>query len=159
MVGQLMKKPENKQEDRVNLRILECLAKHGRMPYAQMAEMLKLSANAVRDRILSMERRGVIRGYQAVLNPDAMKRPVHVLALMEPGPARPEPITIITEHPNIISVSECSGRYGLVLEMQAESLDRVHEILRDTLYVHGFELAEFVSLGAPLGKKMVEVEA
>jgi DNA-binding Lrp family transcriptional regulator len=147
-----MKRPESKHEDRVNLRILECLAKHGRMPYAQMAETLKLTANAVRDRILSMERRGVIRSYHAVISPDAVQHPVHVLALMEPAPGRSDALPSLSNHPNILSISECSGRYGLVLEMRAPSLDDIHEILRESLYEHGYELAEFISLGAPLSK-------
>ncbi len=138
------------QEDRVNLRILECLAQHGRMPYAQIAETLKLSANAVRDRILSMERRGVIHSYHAVINGPALGRPVHVLALTEPAPRNPLAFKALHAHPNVVSVAESNGRYGLVVELQAASLDEVHEILAESLYKFGYDLAEFVSLGAPL---------
>lgn len=149
-----MKRRDNapQHEDRVNLRILQCLAKHGRMPYAQIAETLKLSANAVRDRILSMERRGVIRSYHAVLDGPSLGRDVHVLALMEPAPRRPEALKVLQEHPNVVNLSESSGRYGLVVELQADSLDSVNDILQETLYEHGYELAEFVSLGRPLNK-------
>ncbi len=144
-------KPRNTtQEDRVNLRILECLAKHGRMPYAQIAETLKLSANAVRDRILSMERRGVIRSYHAVINGPALGRMVHVLALTEPAPRNPQAFKALAGHPNVVSVSESNGKYGLVVELQASSLDAVHDILAESLYNHGYELAEFISLGAAL---------
>ncbi len=149
-----MKRRDNtpQYEDRVNLRILQCLAKHGRMPYAQIAETLKLSANAVRDRILSMERRGVIRSYHAVLDGESLGRPVHVLALMEPAPRRPDALKELAKHPNVINISESSGRYGLVVELQADTLDKVNDILQDCLYEHGYELAEFVSLGRPLAK-------
>ncbi len=138
------------QEDRVNLRILECLAQHGRMPYAQIAETLKLSANAVRDRILSMERRHVIRSYHAVIDGPTMGRPVHVLALTEPAPRNPQAVKALQAHPNVVSIAESSGRYGLVVELQAQSLDEVHDILAESIYKHGYDLAEFVSLGAPL---------
>ncbi len=146
-----MMKPRNTtQEDRVNLRILECLAKHGRMPYAQIAETLKLSANAVRDRILSMERRGVIKSYHAVINGPALGRMVHVLALTEPAPRNPQAFKALADHPNVVSVAESNGRYGLVVELQAESIDAINDILEESLYKFGYDLAEFISLGAPL---------
>lgn len=146
----MKKRPATQQEDRVNLRILECLAQHGRMPYAQIAETLKLSANAVRDRILSMERRGVIRSYHAVLNGESVGRPLHVLAMMHPGPRKPEAVKRIRNHGSVVSVTESNGKYGLVIELRASNLDDVHAILRENLYADGFELAEVTTLGTPL---------
>lgn len=147
-----MKKPRPQQEDAVNLRILECLAAHGRMPYAQVAEKLRLSPNAVRDRILSMERRGVIVSYHAIVDPQSVGYRCHALALMHPGPRADAAIQAAIKHPSVLEVQEASGRFGLIVEVVARDEMELHDILDGLFYEHGYELAQTVDLGAPIGR-------
>ena len=53
-------------------RLLDLLHEDARMSVAQMATMLGEEVEAVQKRLADYERRGVIRGYQAVVNCDLL---------------------------------------------------------------------------------------
>lgn len=58
--------------DRIDLRILAMLQRHGRATNAEIAESVNLSASACLRRIQRLEGDGVIAGYAAVLDPQAV---------------------------------------------------------------------------------------
>ncbi len=55
--------------DAINARILQELARDGRLPNLELAARVGLSASACLRRVQELERRGVIRGYRAVIDP------------------------------------------------------------------------------------------
>lgn len=137
-------------EDSVNLRILRCLAEHGRMPHTKIAQTLGLSPNAVRDRILSMERRGVILNYHAVPDERQLGQPWHVLALLQPTQPQPDAVRLARTDPHIVGVSHASGRFGLLVEAIGASMEEIDDALATCLYSRGYEPASFVALRGPL---------
>lgn len=54
--------------DRINDRILQELARNGRLSNLELAERVGLSPSACLRRVQDLERRGVVRGYRAVLD-------------------------------------------------------------------------------------------
>jgi len=60
--------PEN---DRVSAKILQILARNGRIPNQQLAAEIGLSPSACLRRVQELERRGAISGYRAVIHPSA----------------------------------------------------------------------------------------
>ena len=58
--------------DRTDLRILALLQRHGRSTNAEIAEAVNLSASACLRRVQRLESDGVIAGYAAVLDPQAV---------------------------------------------------------------------------------------
>jgi Lrp/AsnC family transcriptional regulator, leucine-responsive regulatory protein len=60
--------------DDIDARILRELSREGRLANNQLAERVGLSPSACLRRVQELERTGVIRGYRAVLDPDAMGR-------------------------------------------------------------------------------------
>lgn len=58
--------------DRIDQRILQALAEDGRISNAQLADRVGLSPSACLRRVQSLERRGVIRGYRAIIDRSAM---------------------------------------------------------------------------------------
>lgn len=57
------------ESDPINRSILRILARDGRIPNQDLAARVGLSASACLRRVQELERRGVIRGYRAVLDP------------------------------------------------------------------------------------------
>ncbi len=55
-------------------RILEVVARDGRIGLAELANRVGLSKSPVQARLRRLEAKGVIRGYRAVLDPQAMGR-------------------------------------------------------------------------------------
>ncbi|MFC2968479.1 Lrp/AsnC family transcriptional regulator [Acidimangrovimonas pyrenivorans] len=60
------------KNDRTNDRILQELSRDGRISNLELAERVGLSPSACLRRVQDLERRGVIKGYRAVLDPAAM---------------------------------------------------------------------------------------
>jgi Lrp/AsnC family leucine-responsive transcriptional regulator len=58
--------------DDIDLRLVELLRANARLPYAELARQVGLSAPAVHDRVGKLESGGVIRGYRADADPDAI---------------------------------------------------------------------------------------
>ena len=58
--------------DPVDLNIVQHLARDGRMSYAALGRLVNLSTAAVHYRVKALERRGVIRGYAARIDPVAV---------------------------------------------------------------------------------------
>jgi len=58
--------------DETDLLILRSLMEDGRKAWAELASELKLSPPATADRVRRLEQNGVIRGYQAVVDPQSV---------------------------------------------------------------------------------------
>ncbi len=56
--------------NRTDRRLLRLLQKDARSSYAELARQVGLSTTPCKERIKRLEREGVIRGYQAILDPD-----------------------------------------------------------------------------------------
>lgn len=72
--------------DVVNDRILRELKRDGRLPNTELANRVGLSPSACLRRVQELERRGVIAGYRAVINPQA--RGVGFVAYVSVGLSR-----------------------------------------------------------------------
>ncbi|WP_290871357.1 winged helix-turn-helix transcriptional regulator [Aquabacterium sp.] len=63
-----------KELDKIDRKILACLQRDGRLSMTQLADEVGLSATPCTERVRRMERDGVITGYHARLNPEALGR-------------------------------------------------------------------------------------
>ncbi|MCG7495283.1 Lrp/AsnC family transcriptional regulator [Vibrio sp. Of7-15] len=60
--------------DRYNERILQELTSNGKITNAELAQKIGLSASACLRRVQELENKGIIKGYRAVLNHEALGR-------------------------------------------------------------------------------------
>src|SRR5919107_4221577 len=58
--------------DKLDIQTLRRLMREGRSTWSELARLLDLSAPAAADRVRRLEERGVIRGYAALVNPEAV---------------------------------------------------------------------------------------
>jgi Lrp/AsnC family leucine-responsive transcriptional regulator len=65
--------------DRLDRRIIGLLAEHGRMSWRELADSVHLAPSSVADRVRRLEANGVIRGYQARIDPSALGRDVRAV--------------------------------------------------------------------------------
>ena len=52
--------------------LIEALMADGRMSYTDLGKVIGLSTSAVHQRVRRLEERGVLRGFRAVVDPDAL---------------------------------------------------------------------------------------
>ncbi len=141
------------QIDRLGLRILQRLAIDGRTSYSDLGRELKLSVNTVRDRILAMERRGLIQGYRAVLDERRAGNNVHAMVFMQTK-ANAGPIDALAARAQkaIRQVHRATGRHSLVLEMAAPDMSELQSILQEELFDAGYAVDRILLLGERLDR-------
>ncbi len=58
--------------DTIDLKIIQSLMSRGRVTWSELAATLDLSAPATADRVRRLEERGAVRGYAALVDPEAV---------------------------------------------------------------------------------------
>jgi Lrp/AsnC family leucine-responsive transcriptional regulator len=88
--------------DEIDSKVIACLMQQGRITWAELANLLELSAPAAADRVRRLEERNVIQGYTARINPEALgyeltafitvnlDRPKHRIAFLQKIQQLPE---------------------------------------------------------------------
>ncbi len=62
--------------DEIDRKLLDLLQANARVSNAEMAEAVGLTVSSVHERVKKLERKGVIKGYVAVLDPDKLGKPL-----------------------------------------------------------------------------------
>lgn len=122
--------------DATDRRLVVALSRDGRRAAADLAKELGLSRQAVTDRIRDLERRGVIRGYRADIDPVALGLGVRAhLRLTLDGSAtggrERDVLKRLTGHPMVRSVYRVSGEDCFVAEVVCRRIEDVSAILGD----------------------------
>jgi len=75
----------------IDARIVELLGRDGRMSFTDLGKATGLSTSAVHQRVRRLEQRGVITGYAAVIDPEAVGLPLTAFISIKPiDPAAPD---------------------------------------------------------------------
>ena len=77
---------ESAAMDRPDRVILAAVAASGRVTLQELAEPVHLGPSATRDRLRRLEQRGVITGYRAILDEDALGYPLEALVEVDLAP-------------------------------------------------------------------------
>ena len=81
------------QLDAVDRRLVRELSADGRASYTDLAERVGLSVSAAHQRVRRLEQRGVIRGYGARIDPDALGLPLTAFVSVKPiDPGAPDDV-------------------------------------------------------------------
>ncbi len=79
--------------EELDRQIVQLLVKDGRMSYTDLGKATGLSTSAVHQRVRRLEQRGVIRGYAAVVDPEAVGLPMTAFISVKPfDPSAPDDI-------------------------------------------------------------------
>lgn len=79
--------------EELDRQIVDLLVRDGRMSYTDLGKATGLSTSAVHQRVRRLEQRGVIRGYAAVVDPEAVGLPLTAFISVKPfDPSDPDDI-------------------------------------------------------------------
>ena len=119
--------------DRTDRALLLALSRDGRRPAADLAKALGLSRQAVTERIRELERRGVIRGYCADVDPVALGLGVRAqlrITLDGKTPQKEkEVLRRLTASPLVRSVYRVSGEDCFVADVICRRIEDVNTLL------------------------------
>jgi len=123
--------------------LLEELKKNGRETSANLAKMLATTPAAVNKEIADYEKAGIIRGFQALLNPNKVETSdVHAAIELRIRPERESGFAGLAEKiarfPQVDSAFLMSGGYDLLIFVTGKSLqDVAHFVAADLSTIDG----------------------
>lgn len=120
--------------DKIDIAILDCLQRDGRISNAALAEKVGLSQSACSRRLDILEKSGVIRGYHARLSNTQLGHPVTVIVHISLSGQSETQLrdfeTAVKRCPNLMVCYLMSGEYDYLLRIVAKDLqdyERIHK--------------------------------
>ncbi|MBV8932188.1 MAG: Lrp/AsnC family transcriptional regulator [Kutzneria sp.] len=126
--------------DDVDLRLLTLLQVDGRRTHAALGKDVGLTGPSVYARIKRLEREGVIRGYTAILAPEALDQ--SLVAFLRVGtaasPGEQEPFeTFVAARSEILECHDVDGEDSYVLKVRLSSPRTLRLLLADIRAIPG----------------------
>lgn len=117
--------------DTLDYKIIACLMQEGRITWSELAEILGLSPPAAADRVRRLEEQGVIQGYAALIDPEAVHCELTALVAVTLGlPGDREAfIRRVLELPEIVECHHIAGAEDYLLKIRCSGIRSLEEIL------------------------------
>lgn len=114
--------------DAVDRRLVDALRADGRASYAELGRLVGLSSSTVHERVAKLEAAGVIRGYTALVRPDAIGLGVTALIGVEPSEnVRDEEIgRALDTLPEVESCWAVAGDQAFMIQVRVAGVDELH---------------------------------
>ena len=116
----------------INRQILALLTADGRLSFTDLARHTGLSVSAVQQRVRRLEERGVIRGYVASIDPEAVGLPLTAFISIKPfDPAAPDDAPERLAH--LTAIEAChsvAGEENYILKVRVASPAALEELLQ-----------------------------
>jgi DNA-binding Lrp family transcriptional regulator len=129
--------------DAVDQRLISILRHDGRRSISDLALELGVSRGTVRARLEKLEAGGAILGYTVVLRADAVSPPVRGLTMVEvEGRMLDRVVDSLVGFPEVGAVHTTNGRWDLVVEISAQSLTDLDDVLRRLRQIQGVTASE-----------------
>ena len=128
---------ENNKLDAIDCKILEVLQRDGRISNVDLATEVQLSAPQCFRRVRALEERGVVRGYRALIAPEALGLGVTAfVSLNISGDAFPRVRDIealLRDFPEVLEIHTVSGDCDYLLKVVVRDLKSLSRLLTDRL--------------------------
>ncbi len=114
---------------------LKYLSGRGRATWADLAEHLKLSPPAAADRVRKLEERGVIKGYTAILDPEAIGKSLtaFIAVTLTDHSLRHRFLDVIQQLPQIEECHHVAGEHDFLLKARCRNTRELDELLTEQL--------------------------
>ncbi|WP_443734639.1 Lrp/AsnC family transcriptional regulator [Tenggerimyces flavus] len=111
--------------------ILRLLAGNGRMSYTDLGKETGLSTSAVHQRVRRLEQRGVIRGYAALIDYEAIELPLTAFISIKPiDPSQPDDSPdLLADVPELEACHSVAGDENYILKVRCASPTALEELL------------------------------
>lgn len=118
--------------EEIDRQILVLLARDGRMSFTDLAKETGLSVSAVHQRVRRLQKRGVIRGFGAQLDPEEIGLPLTAFISIKPiDPAAPDDAPERLAHLSAIEACHSvAGEENYILKVRVSSPSALEELLQ-----------------------------
>ncbi len=141
--------------DQADRKILRALQENGRVANVDLARLCELAPSTTLDRVRRLEDRGVIRGYRANLDAEALGLGLQAMVMINLGRHQANPIedfeAEIRAVPEVRACFHVTGRYDYLAHVVVRDIDHLRELVtRRLASIRGVEKEEtFLVLSTP----------
>ena len=125
--------------DQIDLKILSILQNNGRCHLAEIAKEVDLSSPAVMERVRKLETSGIIKGYQAVLDPKKVGK--DVTAFVGVSVAHQKYIdgfaAFMMHQRDVLECHHVTGEESFILKVKTTNTDSLEKLLGDIRSLEG----------------------
>jgi Lrp/AsnC family leucine-responsive transcriptional regulator len=144
--------------DAIDRSILTELQTDARISNAELGRRVGLSAPAVSDRVVRLERTGVITGYHAHVEPKALGYPIGAVVRIRPAAQQLRKIPeVARETPQVVACHRITGEDCFLLELHLRAIDDLEEIL-DRFVLFGQTTTSIVH-SSPVARRPLPLDA
>jgi Lrp/AsnC family leucine-responsive transcriptional regulator len=117
--------------EEIDRQILALLARDGRMSFTDLGKATGLSTSAVHQRVRRLEQRQVIRGYVAVIDPEAVNLPLTAFISVTPlDQAAPDDLPDrLAQLPEIEACHSVAGEENYILKARVATPGALEQLL------------------------------
>lgn len=123
--------------DRIDRKILDILQRQGRISMTELAEQIGLSTSPCSERVRRLERSGVITGYHARVNPQAIGRPllvfVEITLSAKSGDVFDRVRRELAHLPEVLECHLVSGGFDYLVKARLQAMTEYRELLSTIL--------------------------
>lgn len=128
--------------DDIDRELLGLLREDARTPVIALAKKLRLARTTVQNRIAKLEKDGMIVGYTVRLKPAAEPARVRAVMSVAVDGKNTEVLAKLRGHPNVVGLHSTNGRWDLIADLQADSLEAFDAVLRSIRLIDGIATTE-----------------
>jgi Lrp/AsnC family leucine-responsive transcriptional regulator len=118
--------------DEIDRKILDLMQGNAKLSNAELAECVGLTISSVHERVKKLERKGVIKGYVAVVDADKMGKPLLAflrLTVASHEAARTSVKELCEKEPDILECHNVAGEDCYILKVRAEGPKQLERLL------------------------------
>jgi Lrp/AsnC family leucine-responsive transcriptional regulator len=123
--------------DEVDVQLLSLLQKDGRMTNADLAKSVGLSPPSVLQRVRTLEKLGLIRGYFALLDYERLGLRITALAMISLSLHQEQPIErfrkAVQDIPEVLECYHVSGEFDFLLKIVVKDIRSYEMLIRERL--------------------------
>ncbi len=129
--------------DDIDRKLIALLRDNARASIATLAQQLRVARGTVRNRLTRLENAGVIVGYSVRLKPQVEEQRIRALmTVLVEGNRTEAVIRALRGDPAVSALHSTNGRWDIVAELRAESLEAFDRVLARIRLVEGISSTE-----------------
>lgn len=119
--------------DDLDLKILGILQADGRTSHAELARQVGLAASAVHERVKKLEERGIVRGYSARLDPEALGKRLLAFVFLraEDDGGSNEVALALARIPEVLEVHHVAGEDCYLAKVRTADTESLGRLIRE----------------------------
>ncbi len=129
--------------DDIDRQLIGLLRDNARLSVVALAKELRMARATVQNRLTRLERDGVIQGYTVRLKPQVEAQRIRALmSVAVEGTRTAEVLRALRGHPAVGALHSTNGRWDLVAELRADTLEAFDRVLGDIRLIDGISTTE-----------------